>query len=180
MKTVAKIDEKFRGKCKVCWKFYKWVIIVLLFIVITLVLSSVHYFDLNNNQLITVTIAEFALLFSALSISYSKIQHDRSLFEERFKIFSQVNKVVWDVVSRQEVSDIHLETISGDLVHESYFIFCSRTYLTIKKIRKSLIKLSKLKDWPDIDGTKEFAYLNKLMEEETLARRFYELKLTSY
>jgi hypothetical protein len=79
--------------------------------------------------------AAFGSIFAALKYKFDRASYQKNLFEERYKIFLEVEKLIEDFNARQRNHDELLQQSHTDGIRcKSYFLFGKKTYDGIKEL----------------------------------------------
>lgn len=156
------------------------------FFIMLIVTTLVH-----NHITLTLLTVSFGAIFPALKYRLDQSNYNKSLFDERYAIFIEIDMLLLDyprfldetLTDNNSWRDVKRKLDS--IYRKSYFIFGKDTYQFIEKFRKSIITFHSLRKHTDdpkvkkeINEIKEF--LNGLLDEQNLSKNFMELKIDHY
>jgi hypothetical protein len=131
---------------------------------------------------ITFAISWIALIFAALKYKLDRATFQKNLFEERYKLFSIIDEVMWDFAFKGTVTKEMTSKMTLDLMRKSYFLFNKNTYSFIENFRQALINVEHLEethsDDPKVKNARKF--LASVVDRQNLTKNFEELKISEY
>lgn len=136
-----------------------------------------------NSGTFSALVASFGAIFVALKYKLDQVSYHKALFEDRYAIFTEIDKVLWGFFHGEDWCELVQKM---DLIYrKSYFLFGNKTYQFISEFRQAVIDASHIsKDSKDpkviekVNKANEF--LQDLLVEQELAKKFSELKIDTY
>lgn len=161
--------------------------IAVLFFMVMLGIS--FYFP--NKGSISVLAASFGSIFVALKYRLDQASYNKSLFEERYAIFTKIDELISAYWQQKDTEgntiDFRFFTKELDSIYrKSYFLFGPKTRQFLDDFRKAILDLSYQKgnnlpddaDKKSIDEAKNL--LATLIYQQNLSKHFPELKIDLY
>ena len=136
----------------------------------------------KNSATATAAIAAFGAIFTALKYKLDQASFNRSLFEQRYKIFCEVQQILFDYQDSQRHSFQDISKRLDAIYRESYFLFEKRTLKFLIKFRHEIINCThpSHRSMDDMEAFEKNRFLINLKEGQKLADYFPELKLGNY
>ena len=147
--------------------------------------------------LIAASVPLFGFIFVALTYKLDQADYHKSLFENRYKIFVEIDKMLWNCFHEEskdgQKTDWRYCVERLDSIYRtSYFLFSKKTYQFIDEFRKAVVDFKILDKNEDsnineaakteaaqkVNKAKEF--LGNLLDGQKLSDNFPELKIYSY
>lgn len=140
---------------------------------------------------ISALVSSFGLIFIALKYKLDQADYHKNLFEERYKIFIEIDKILWDCFHEeskdgQKTDWRYCVKRLDSIYRKSYFLFGKKTYQFIDEFRKAVVDLKMLEKNANSNEkavkrvNKANEFLRKLLEGQKLSDNFPELKIDSY
>lgn len=166
------------------------VFLFILFIFIKTPNSLITY----KGSILTTLITSFGFILVALKYKLDQVNYHKDLFEKRYKIFLEIDKILAEYFTYGKVTNDMIRKITGSLMRRSYFLFEENTYKFIAEFRKSLITINRLKkSYESYSETyepnfkkqydnyiKAEKFLNQYVDGQKLSDKFPELKINIY
>ena len=130
---------------------------------------------------ISTLLSLIGLIFAALKFKLDEAHYQKSLFEDRYKLFCIIEKLMYKA-NTLKIDDNDLR-IFDEIINKCQFLFGKTTLIFILDVRSRLIKLiyfnkSNINQGEDLDQTMEF--FSSLLTLKTLAGKFPELMINNY
>lgn len=125
-------------------------------------------------------------IFSLLKLKLDQTNYQRSLFEDRFAVLKECDDILFccfhgESKSGETVDSRLLSKKLDSFYRRSYFLFGHQTYTFLTEFRKAVLDYAYINDSGDmIKKTEAEKFLSNLLNEQTLAKYFKELKIASY
>jgi hypothetical protein len=137
-----------------------------------------------SNIYITVLISILGLIFTFLKYILDQNTYHKSLFDERYKIFLQIDEILslcfQEKDKNGDIINWHfLVKKLDDIYRKSYFIFSKKTYKFINEFRKAVIDF-KTSEKQDDSKNNAGVFLSDLLNGQNLSQKFPELKIDLY
>jgi hypothetical protein len=135
-----------------------------------------------SNLSITALMGIFGLIFTYLKYILDQATYHKSLFEERYKIFLEIDEILslyfQEKDKNGDIISWHFLVEKLDSIYrKSYFIFGKKTYEFIAEFRKAVIN-SKMKK--EQENNSDHIFLRNLLDGQNLSQKFPELKIDLY
>lgn len=155
---------------------------LVLFLLIALIIC-IYFFHDDKTMSIPLTI--IGLIFMALKYKLDQASYHKSLFEERLQVFNTVHEALVNANKKEKWDEINQKLTP--VLNKSYFLFGDKTYAFIRELSDHLITKTyehRAASGPSsISNEKieeENIFLNNLLSERELAKKFPELKIDAY
>lgn len=136
-------------------------------------------------------VSSFGAIFIALKYKLDQTDYHKTLFEERYKIFIEIDTILWDCFHEeskdgQKTDWRYCVKRLDSIYRKSYFLFGKKTYQFIDEFRKAVVDLKMLEknaysnEEADQKVNKANDFLSKLLDGQKLSDNFPELKIDSY
>lgn len=177
-KSLMKSKIKSTYDCLVRKIKKNWLVLIL---VIALIVVVIFFHDA---QTISAPIAILGLIFAALKQKLDQASYHKSLFDERLKVFNAINEALVRCYQDKDWREINQKLTP--VFNKSYFLFSHKTYAFIRELSEQLItKTLESRSGGSSSITKgeiekANTFLNNLLSERELAKKFPELKIDEY
>ena len=138
---------------------------------------------------LAILLTSFGSIFIALKYKLDRASYHKNLFEERYTVFSVINKILLECFQEkdEEGNVINWRSLIEQLnsvYRKSYFLFGAETYAFMNSFRQAVIDYSCLRNSGGANEKSKAEdarkFLIELIDGQQLAEKFPELKIDFY
>lgn len=149
--------------------------IALSFFILMVLITYIRPYDGS----FSVLVASFGSIFIALKYKLDQSNYHRSLFDERYVIFLEIQKIIFSNIETQDWREIKEKF--DNIYRKSFFLFSKRTYNFISQCQLQVLNILILKSQDTILTFEEARkFIIYLREGQNLSNNFPELKIDEY